>query len=111
MAEKERATISRRAKDALAPKKAQGVKLGGLNAKGIENRDAARERADQLRPVFSELAGPSARKIAAALNERKIPTPAGGEWHAATVIRVQRRIADYDYSRSILKFSTGRFRL
>jgi len=94
LAEKERAMISRRTKDALAAKKAQGVKLGGLNAKGIENRDAAVERAEQLRPVFKELKDLSARKIAAALNERKIPTPAGGEWHAATVIRVQKRLSD-----------------
>jgi len=28
-------------RDALAAKKAQGVKLGGLNAKGIQNRDEA----------------------------------------------------------------------
>jgi hypothetical protein len=47
-------------------------------------------RAEQLRPVFSELADLSARKISAALNERKIPTPAGGEWYAATV---QKRLA------------------
>jgi len=83
-----------RSNHALAAKKAQGVKLGGLNAKGIENRDAAVERAEQLRPVFKELKDLSARKIAAALNERKIPTPAGGEWHAATVIRVQKRLSD-----------------
>src|SRR5260370_5468524 len=66
LAEKERAMISRRTKDALAAKKAQGVKLGGVNAKGIQNRDEAKERAAQLRPVFDELAGLSARKIAAA---------------------------------------------
>jgi DNA invertase Pin-like site-specific DNA recombinase len=58
LAEKERAMISRRTKDALAAKKAQGVKLGGLNAKGIQNRDeAAKERAEQLRPIFTELKG------------------------------------------------------
>jgi hypothetical protein len=34
----------------------------------------------------------SARAIAAALNERKIPTPAGGSWHSVTVIRVQKRL-------------------
>jgi Recombinase len=50
------------------------------------------ERAEQLRPVFDELAGLSARKIAAVLNERKIATPTGGVWHAATIIRVQKRL-------------------
>ena len=93
LAEKERAMISRRTKDALAAKKAQGVKLGGLNAKGIQNHDEAKERAEQLRPIFTELTGRSARAIATALNERKIATPTGGKWHAATVIRVQKRIA------------------
>jgi DNA invertase Pin-like site-specific DNA recombinase len=94
LAEKERAMISRRTKDALAAKKAQGVKLGGLNAKGIQNRDEAKERAEELRPIFAELAGMSARKIAAALNDRKVPTPNGGPWSAVTVIRVQRRLED-----------------
>jgi hypothetical protein len=42
--------------------------------------------------VFDELADQSARKIAATMNERKIVTPAGGVWHAATVIRVQKRL-------------------
>lgn len=93
LAEKERRVISQRTRDALAAKKAQGVKLGGLNAKGIENRDAARERAEQLRPVFAELAGLSARKIAAELNARNIATPAGGRWHAVTVQRVQSRLS------------------
>ena len=69
-------------------------KLGGLNAKGIQNREEAKERAEQLRPIFTELTGRSARAIATALNERKIATPTGGKWHAATVIRVQKRIAE-----------------
>jgi DNA invertase Pin-like site-specific DNA recombinase len=92
LAEKERAMISRRTKDALAAKKAQGVMLGGLRAYGVQARDDANERAEKLRPVFVELAGMSARKIAAALNRRKIATPTGGDWHAATVIRVQKRL-------------------
>ena len=66
LAEKERAMISRRTKDALAAKKAQGVKLGGLSAKGIQNRDEAKERAEQLRPILTELTGRSARAIATA---------------------------------------------
>lgn len=92
LAEKERSLISRRTKDALAAKKAQGVQLGGTRAKSIENATAARDRAERLRPVLTELAGQSARKIAAALNERGIETPAGGDWHAVTVLRVLKRL-------------------
>ena len=93
LAEKERALISRRTKDALAARKAQGKPQGGLNAGGIRNRDEAKERAEQLRPVFAELAGKSARAIAAVLNERGIATPrAGGRWHAVTVQRVMSRL-------------------
>jgi DNA invertase Pin-like site-specific DNA recombinase len=92
LAEKERAMISRRTKDALAAKKAQGMKLGGLNAKGIKNRDEAKERAEALRPVFAELDGASAREIARVLNERNIATPTGAPWSAMTVSRVRHRL-------------------
>ncbi len=72
----------------------KGVKLGGLNAKGIANRQEALERAEQLRPEFAELAGMSHRQqMAVELNARKIPTPAGGQWHAVTVKRVLSRLA------------------
>jgi DNA invertase Pin-like site-specific DNA recombinase len=93
IAEKERRVISQRTRDALAAKKAQGATLGGLNAGGIRKRDEALQRAEQLRPVFAELAGLSARKIAVELNARNIATPAGGRWHAVTVQRVQSRLA------------------
>jgi hypothetical protein len=69
------------------------VKLGGLNAKGIQNRNEARTRAKALKPILTELAGMSARAIAAELNARKVPTPSGGLWYATTVIRVQQRLA------------------
>ena len=92
LAEKERRLISQRTRDALAAAKARGVKLGGLNAKGIRNREEARGRAEALRPLLAELAGRSARAIAAELNGRGIATPNGGRWHAETVIRVQRRL-------------------
>src|SRR6202162_12490 len=65
LAEKERRLIGKRTRDALAAKKAQGVKLGGLNAKGIANRDEAKARAEALRPILAELNGLSARAIAA----------------------------------------------
>ena len=68
------------------------MKLGGLNAKGIKNRDAAKERAQALLPILAELNGMSARAIAAQLNVRNVPTPNGGAWYAVTVIRVQRRL-------------------
>ena len=48
--------------------------------------------AEALRPILAELAGKSALAIAAALNERGVPTPRGGRWHAMSVIRVQRRL-------------------
>ncbi len=92
LAEKERRLISQRTRDALAAKKAQGVKLGGLNAKGVRNREEAKARADELRPVLAELAGRSARAIAAELNARGIATPNGARWHTETVLRVQRRL-------------------
>jgi DNA invertase Pin-like site-specific DNA recombinase len=92
LAEKERRLISQRTRDALAAKKAQGVKLGGLNAKGIANREEAKARAEALRPLLKELAGKSSRAIAAELNVRNIATPSGGRWHAETVLRVQRRL-------------------
>ena len=34
----------------------------------------------------------TARAIARELNEREVPLPGGGPWHAMTVIRVQRRL-------------------
>ena len=93
LAEKERRMIGERTRAGLAAAKKRGVKLGGLNAKGIAERQAARERAEQLRPLFAELAGMSARKAAEELNRRSVATPAGGKWHAATVLRVRERLA------------------
>jgi hypothetical protein len=64
----------------------------GLNAKGIASREEARERAERLRPVFAELAGLSRSRTASVLNERNVPAPEGGRWHAVTVARVQSRL-------------------
>ena len=55
LAEKERALISRRTKDALSAAKARGIVIGGLRDKGRELQAEAFERAEALRPVFAEL--------------------------------------------------------
>src|SRR5262249_18365927 len=91
LAEKERALISRRTKDALAAAKARGVQLGNREL-AAANRAAARERAEALRPTLMELRDLSANAVAIELNRRGLPTPAGGKWHAKTVIRVRKRL-------------------
>ncbi len=95
LAEKERRLISQRTRDALAVRKAQGVKLGGLNAKGIERRDAALDRAKALAPIINELragGATSLRAIAAGLNDRGITTARGDQWTAMQVARVLGRL-------------------
>jgi len=93
LAEKERKLISERTKAGLRQAKARGVKLGGANAQSAENKAAALQRAEALRPLLAELAGLSDRAIAAALNDRNVATPSGGRWHAQTVQRVRARLA------------------
>ena len=93
LAEKERRLISERTKASLAAGKARGVKLGGANAQSKLAAKEARERAEQLRPIFTELAGLSAHEVSDELNRRGIETPKGGKWYPATVIRVRERLA------------------
>jgi len=94
LAEKERAMISKRTKDALAAAKAKGQILGnpqiadarpvGL-AKIKENADKA---AESIRPLIERIKKAGAetyREIAAELNARAIPSARGGEWHATSV--------------------------
>jgi DNA invertase Pin-like site-specific DNA recombinase len=92
LAEKERAMISRRTKDALAAAKARGKRLGGHRLQSDENQRKAAAHAEQLRPIFEELSGHSARAAAWELNRRGVPTAAGGKWHAMQVIRVRERL-------------------
>jgi DNA invertase Pin-like site-specific DNA recombinase len=97
LAEKERAMIATRTRDALARAKARGVKLGGPKlaqarkaaVKAIE-ANADRHAANVL-PIIREIqrAGlTSSHKIAKALNDRGVPTARGGRWQAQTVINV-----------------------
>ena len=92
LAEKERRLISERTRASLSAAKARGVKLGGANSQSELAAKQARERAEQLRPVFAKMAHLSARKMADELNLRGIDTPTGKKWHAATVIRVRERL-------------------
>jgi DNA invertase Pin-like site-specific DNA recombinase len=93
LAERERRIIGERTRVALQAAKARGVKLGGTNAQSIANREDARQRAEELRPIFEELAGLSANAAAAELNHRQVATPKGGQWHALTVMRLRQRLS------------------
>jgi DNA invertase Pin-like site-specific DNA recombinase len=105
LAQKERALISKRTKEALAVRKARGKKLGmarrskryiaRLSALGAAaSRAAATERLKPLewsiRAVLSD--GVSLRKAAELLNDRNIASPAGGRWHAPSLLKAARRL-------------------
>jgi DNA invertase Pin-like site-specific DNA recombinase len=94
LSEKERALISQRTRAALAAKKAQGFKLG--NAINLEyartlaarsNRTIADHFAVRVRVVIDDMRnqGLTLRAIADRLNQMRLPTARGGQWHAATV--------------------------
>jgi DNA invertase Pin-like site-specific DNA recombinase len=91
LAEKERAMISKRTRDALAELKAEGVKLGNPK-QAAANKAAAAERAEALRAVFVETAGMSMRAAADVLNSRGIATPTGKPWNPVGVLRVRSRL-------------------
>jgi DNA invertase Pin-like site-specific DNA recombinase len=91
LAEKERRLISARTKAALAQAKARGVKLGNPEL-GARNRAQAVERAEALRPLFTEMGGHTLRAIADELNARGMPTASGQPWTSVAVLRVQRRL-------------------
>jgi DNA invertase Pin-like site-specific DNA recombinase len=91
LAQEERRMISERTRAGLAAAKERGVVLGNPKL-GESNRIAAAARAESLKPVLTELDQLSARQVAEELNRRGVETPAGGKWHAQTVIRVRERL-------------------
>ncbi len=106
LAEKERAMISQRTKDALKAAKARGVILGGFRDRRGTPADCERARAVQaanadrraidLAPEIQAIRSEgknSLRAIAAGLNERGITAPRGGHWTAAQVRSAVSRIA------------------
>jgi DNA invertase Pin-like site-specific DNA recombinase len=106
VAEHEAKVISESTKAALAAAKRRGVKLGGdrgakLTAKarmaGCKARaERAEAKAADLAPIIRDMQAAGAtslRAIAAALNERGIPTANGqNEWRAVQVSRVLARL-------------------
>jgi DNA invertase Pin-like site-specific DNA recombinase len=100
LAEKERALISARTRDALAAAKKRGVKLGGpklteARKVALENIKANADRsAANVLPVIKEImraGATSLRDVAEALNARGIPTSRGGRWHPQSVANVMAR--------------------
>ena len=96
VAELEAGLISERTKAALKAAKARGVRLGrhGAEVLAPRYRQEARQRAEQLRPVITELQsmGFSLARIAAELNKRKVPTPRRGRWDHSSVRNVLNRL-------------------
>jgi len=105
VAQAERKMISARTKAALEAAKARGVKLGGDRGVippagasvrgGAATKAKAVSRAGDLGPILAEIqanGAKSLREIAAALNEKGIPTARGGEWRATQVSRVLSRV-------------------
>ena len=101
LAEKERALISTRTREALARAKAAGKVLGGnkghkidaaATALSVASRKAlSAERKAEVLPIVRELQAAGAtsiRAIAHGLNAQGLTTPRGGSWGPAQVQRV-----------------------
>ncbi|MGE3701801.1 MAG: recombinase family protein [Hyphomicrobiaceae bacterium] len=106
VAEDEGRRISERTRKALEIARQRGTRLGGYKGYNPTDGDRKRaatalkaqadQRADALRPVLDELREEGISTtidLAAALNQRAIPTARGGKWHAASVARLVARLA------------------
>ena len=101
LAEKERAMIAARTRDALARAKARGVKLGNRTNLTQARKKAvaaiesnADHFAGNVIPIIREVQRAGAttlREIAVALNARGVGTPRDGRWHAMSVKNVLAR--------------------
>jgi DNA invertase Pin-like site-specific DNA recombinase len=104
LAEKERALISQRTREALKAAKARGVVLGNPNLADVRERAVASTKAEADRfaknvaPIIREIrdtGASSLRAIARALNARGVATARGGEWTAVQVGSIERRADAY----------------
>ena len=100
LAEKERALISTRTRQALEAAKARGVTLGNpkLHAARRSAMEAVTSEAERFAanvlPIIREAQKAGAttlREIAAALNARGVATARGGQWHAKSVSNILER--------------------
>jgi DNA invertase Pin-like site-specific DNA recombinase len=91
IAEKERAQISERTRDALQAARARGVRLGNP-AQARINSGVASDFAETLREVMTPILHLPSRQIAAYLNARGHKTPQGHDWQSRTVIRLCNRL-------------------
>jgi DNA invertase Pin-like site-specific DNA recombinase len=100
LAEKERALISTRTRQALAAAKARGVALGNpkLHAARSSAVSAVKAEADRhaanVLPIIREAQRAGAttlRDIAEALNARGVATARGGRWHATSIKNILER--------------------
>jgi len=84
VAELEAGLISQRTKAALAAAKERGQELGKHGKiQAARNKAEAAKLLEPLAPVLNGLKaeGLTLRQMVAALNERGVPSPAGGRWH------------------------------
>jgi DNA invertase Pin-like site-specific DNA recombinase len=111
VAEQEREALSQRTRDALAAKKAQGVKLGNPRPETLTFNDrktakaaakkagaAVRKQADEFAALIlplldGELAGLSNNAAAGELNSRGVKTARGGRWTARSVLNLKARMS------------------
>jgi DNA invertase Pin-like site-specific DNA recombinase len=107
LAEKERALISQRTREALKAAKTRGVKLGNPRLDDVRGDAIATLKADAERfarnvaPIIREIQASgvaSHRGIARALNARGIATARGGVWTAVQVGSILRRVGDHQHA-------------
>ena len=100
LAEKERALISQRTREALKAARERGVTLGNPNLDEVRGLAAAATRAisdryaENTLPIIEQIRATGAtslRAIARALEARGVPTARGGRWTPVQVSNLLRR--------------------